>query len=119
MVLALKALNVLAPCLGLLLIVLSSTPAAVHLARRLVRRRSPGQQDELFSSSPLYYDDDGEATPASAHKFSNQWQRLCIGFLSIGGLGVSLASATLSMRYSGVDDFSIHAWIHLGMWVSS
>ena len=120
MLLAPNILNVLAPCLALfLLILLSSIPAVVHLVRHLLQRRTSAQQDELFPPSPLYSDDDGEATPASVRSFSNQWQRISIGFFSLGGLAVSLTSIILSMRYRSTDDFLIHAWIHLGMWVGS
>ena len=120
MPLASDTLSVLAPCLALLsFIVVSSIPAVLHLFRHLVQRRTSGQQDELSPRPPLYCDDDGEATPASARSFSNQWQRIIIGFLSVGGLGVSLTSVILSMKYRRVNDFPVHAWIHLAMWVGS
>ena len=118
MPLASNTLNVLGPCLTLLsFILLSSIPAVLRLVRHLVQRRTSGQQDDLSPPSPLYCDDDGEATPASVRNFSNKWQRIVIGLLSVGGLGVSLTDAILSMKYRGVDDFPIHAWIHLAMWV--
>ena len=120
MLLASNILNALAPCLALfLLILLSSIPAVVHLVPHLLQRRTSAQQDEPFPPSPLYSDDDGEATPASVRSFSNQWQRISIGFFSLGGLALSLTSTILSMRYRSADDFPIHAWIHLGMWVGS
>ena len=119
MVVALATLIVVVQCLGLVLVVLSSIPAVVHLVRRPVQRRKSGQQDESLPPSHLYRDGDGEATPASVREFSNQWQRISIAVLSIMGLGVSLAPTILSMRHDGVDNCSFPGWIHLGMWVGS
>lgn len=119
MVVALATLIVVVQCLGVFLIVLSSIPAVAHLVRHPFRRRKSGQQNERFPPLHLYCDGDGEATPASVRKFSNQWQRISITVLSIMGLGVSLARTILSMKYRGVDNFPFHGWIHVGMWVCS
>lgn len=93
--------------LGLLLIILSSTPAVVHLARRLVRRLNLGRYDERSPPWLLYRDNDGEATLASLQRFSNNWQRVVVAILSTLGFGVSLASAIISIRYPGKKDSSL------------
>lgn len=104
--------------LGLLFIILSSTPAVVHLVRRQVRRPNLGQYDERSPPWPLYRDLDGEATLASLQKFSNNWQKVVIAILSTFGFGVSIASAIISTRHPGEFISRVQDWIHVGCWVS-
>ncbi|MCJ1470897.1 hypothetical protein MMC07_009545 [Pseudocyphellaria aurata] len=103
--------------LGLLVILLNSTPAVVHLLRRLVRRPNRGQCDERSPPWLRYRDQDGEATLASLQRFSNNWQRVVVAILSTLGLGLSTAAAIISIKHSGNDVSRVQDWIHLAIWI--
>lgn len=104
--------------LVLCLTVLSSTPAVLSLAQRLVKRPNPGQHDQRSSTSLLYRDEDGEATRESLQRFSNKWQRVIVAFLSASGFGTSLAYAIISTIHPANDYYLVQGWTYFGIWVS-
>ncbi len=83
---------------GLVLVVLSSSPAVWRISNRLTRRK----YSELATSQQLYEDKDGVATEETEKKFSDKIQKSVILVFSIAGFFVSLVLAVLATFYIGM-----------------
>lgn len=103
----------------LLLVCLSTTPAAKSIAHRLTGTPTPAHQDELYLTKAHYADEDGDATEESMKKFSDKWQKIAIVVLSLMGFEVCLGLAIITTIHAGIAHSLVQSWLPLPVWVSS
>ena len=114
--------------LEIVLVLVSTIPAARNISQRLARRprqpiRLETDTDTLLLAHPednyqyQYEDEDGIATDASMEAFSDKWQRIAISVLSVVGFEVVLALAIV-VTQSEQNCFVAPCWLQVGSWVS-
>lgn len=106
-------------CVVLLLVLLSTTPAAKTIVHRLTGTPTPVHRDELYLTKARYVDEDGEATEGSLRRFSDKWQKIAIVILSLMGFEVCLGLAVITTVHAGIEHYLVQSWLLLAVWVSS
>lgn len=113
-----EILSLLTGYIGLSLVFITSTAAARSVVRRLDRTSTPSQHDGARLASSYYADEDGDATDDSVRKFSDKWQRMMIGLLSVAGFEIALGLAITTTVHVGIEDYVVQSWLQIGIWVS-
>jgi len=113
-----EILSLLTGYIGLSLVLINSTAAARSIVRRLDGPSTWGQHDGTRLASQYYADEDGDATDESVRKFSDMWQRMVIGLLSIAGFEVALGLAITTTAHVGIESYGVQSWLQVGVWVS-
>lgn len=103
---------------GLFLVLLTSTPAARSVVRRFDKTSTQSQHDGTRLTGSYYADEDGDATDDSVKQFSDKWQRVTIGLLSVTGFEVALGLAITTTVHASIDDYVVQSWLQVGVWVS-
>ena len=104
---------------GFFLVLLNSMPAAKTIACRVAGITTPIQYDESRMTKTHYSDEDGEASDSSLREFSDKWQRVAIGLLSVIGLEISLGLAIITSVHAGIEDYVVQSWLQVAVWVGS
>lgn len=107
-----------AACVGLLLVFLSTAPAAKGIFNRFARKSTYAPQDDLHSQKSHYADEDGEATEESLKQFSDKRQRVAIVILSVSGFEICLGLAIITTVHAGIEHYLFQSWIQVVVWVS-
>lgn len=113
-----EAWSLSAACVGLLLVFLSTAPAAKGIFNRLARTSTHAHQDVLHSQKSHYADEDGEATEVSLKQFSDKRQRVAIAILSVTGFEICLGLAIITTVHAGIEHYLFQSWIQVAVWVS-
>lgn len=104
---------------GFFLVLLNSMPASKTIACRVAGITTPTQYDELRMTKTHYSDEDGEASDSSLREFSDKWQRIAIGLLSVIGLEISLGLAVITTAHTGIEGYVVQSWLQVAVWVGS
>lgn len=104
---------------GFFLVLLNSMPASKTIACRVAGITTPTQYDELRMTKTHYSDEDGEASDSSLREFSDKWQRIAIGLLSVIGLEISLGLAVITTAHAGIEGYVVQSWLQVAVWVGS
>lgn len=107
-----------AACVGLLLVFLTTAPAAKGIFSRFARTQPHTHQDGLHSQKSHYADEDGEATELSLKQFSDKRQRVAITILSVTGFEICLGLAIITTVHAGIEHYLSQSWIQVVVWVS-
>jgi hypothetical protein len=113
-----EILSLLTGYIGLSLVLINSTAAARSVVRQLDGTSTRGQHDGIHLASPYYADEDGDATDDSVSEFSDKWQRMVIGLLSVAGFEVALGLAITTTVHVGIESYGVQSWLQVGVWVS-
>lgn len=103
---------------GFFVVLFISTPAA----RSIVQRFTGTSTSKPHESRPARFyegDEDGNVTDGSLSKFSDKWQRVAIGILSVTGFEISLGLAIITTVHAGIENYLAQGWLQVSVWVSS